>query len=577
MASVRSSKPQEIPHLRKTGEATQLIVDGKPFLILGGELQNSSLTSARYMDTVWQKMVDTGVNTLLGCVTWEDIEPVEGQFDFSELDEVLSGAAKHGMRLILLWFGSFKNGISTYTPAWVKTNPKRFPRAKLRKAGGVLETADVVSIFPKDAQCLKSDARAFGRLMRHLQETDTQRTVIMVQVENEVGLLGDSRDGSRHANEVFKAAVPIDLVEYLGEDFDKLHADLRTKFPDLRASLQQVSSATTIGNWESVFGKGPATDELFMAYHYAKYLNEVAAAGRQEYSIPLYTNVWQNYFGSDADSSSPVVVGGGGDPGDYPSGGGTSNVLDIWQRFAPNLDFVAPDVYLNDYASSCAKYRHGNQPLFIPEQRRDGYGARRIWKAFGSFQALGTSPFGIDTINPENNAFTRHYKLLAQVSRLVLDAQLKPESSVGFYFDELTEDGRDTSPPTVVRFGDFQVTVSRCFVFGRPGPGAGMLIHIGPAKFLLIGWGFQAEFKSTRPNATFTGILSMTEKSVVDVETGLLRTERRLNGDETRSGIYAMMPNEDPDYGGFPICVTIPARTMIAEVEVYALDEGDES
>lgn len=112
MASARSSKPQEIPYLRKTGEATQLIVDGKPFLILGGELQNSSLTSARYMDTVWQKMVDTGVNTLLGCVTWEDIEPVEGQFDFSELDKVLAGAAKHGMRLILLWFGSFKNGPS---------------------------------------------------------------------------------------------------------------------------------------------------------------------------------------------------------------------------------------------------------------------------------------------------------------------------------------------------------------------------------------------------------------------------------------------------------------------------------
>jgi hypothetical protein len=103
-----------------------------------------------------------------------------------------------------------------------------------------------------------------------------------------------------------------------------------------------------------------------------------------------------------------------------------------------------------------------------------------------------------------------------------------------------------------------------------------MVIHTGPEKFLLIGWGFQAEFKSMKPTSTFTGILRMTEKSVIDVEKGTLRTERRLNGDETRSGIYAMMPNEDPDYGGFPICVTIPARTMIAEVEVYALEESDE-
>jgi GH35 family endo-1,4-beta-xylanase len=106
-----------IPHLKKTGTTTQLIVDGKPFLILGGELQNSSLTSARYMEGVWQKMIDTGVNTLLGCVTWEDIEPEEGTFSFSELEKILAGAAKHEMKLVLLWFGSFKNGTRLLNPS----------------------------------------------------------------------------------------------------------------------------------------------------------------------------------------------------------------------------------------------------------------------------------------------------------------------------------------------------------------------------------------------------------------------------------------------------------------------------
>jgi hypothetical protein len=236
------------------------------------------------------------------------------------------------------------------------------------------------------------------------------------------------------------------------------------------------------------------------------------------------------------------------------------------------VDFIAPDVYLNDYASSCKKYRHRNQPLFIPEQRRDEYGARRIWTAFGSYQALGTSPFGIDTLvtGKGPNPFARHYKLLGSVAKIVLDAQQNPASSIGFFFDELSGDDDITDHPTVAQFGDCKVTIERSFVFGEAGPGAGMLINTGTGRFLLIGWGFQVTFTSTKHS--FTGILSFTEKSVVDAEKGILQTERHLNGDETRSGRFCIMPNEEPDYGGFPICVTIPARTMIAEVEVYSIE-----
>ncbi|KAJ5281198.1 hypothetical protein N7478_006570 [Penicillium angulare] len=558
----------KIPHLRQAGNTKQLVVNGRPFLSLAAELQNSSMTSAEFMRPIWQKLVDTNINTVLGCVTWEDIEPVENQFDFTQLDQVILDARKHGLHLVLLWFGSFKNGISTYVPPWVKTNTRRFPRANLRKSGGVLQTGDVLSIFHEEA--LNADAKAFSTLLRHIKEVDGEHsTVVMIQVENETGLLGDSRDGSTASEERFNSPVPEDLLQFLAHDWDNLHVDLRRNLEFFKAQ------SNPNGTWTQVFGKGSRTDELFMAYHYAQYLNKVAA-GRKEYPIPLYTNVWQNYVGEDGDNDFPVIVGGGGDPGDYPSGGGTGTVLDIWQKFAPNLDFIAPDVYLNDYSSSCHKYRHRNQPLFIPEQRRDEYGARRIWIAYGSYQAIGVSPFGIDTLEPSTNPFTRHYGLLNSVSQLVLDAQTRPDSSVGFYFDELADDGSDPSKPVIKHWGGYEVTIERCFVFGKAGPGAGMVIHLGGPRFLLIGWGFQVRARSLSPSSSFTGFLRFKEKIVANKETGELRTLRTLNGDETRSGIYAMMPNEDPDYGGFPICVTIPAHTMIAELELYSIEENDD-
>lgn len=432
-----------------------------------------------------------------------------------------------------------------------------------------MKTGDVLSIFHEEA--CNADAKAFARLLGHVKEIDAQHsTVVMVQVENETGLLGDSRDGSAAAEKRFSEPVPEDLVHFLAQDWNNLHLDLKANLDHFKAQTSPN------GSWEEVFGKGPHTDELFMAYHYAKYLNQVAAAGKKAYPLPLYTNVWQNYVGEDGDNDFPIVAGGGGHPGDYPSGGGTSTVLDIWQEFAPSLDFIAPDVYLNDYSSSCRKYRHRNQPLLIPEQRRDEYGARRIWTAYGSYQAIGVSPFGIDTLEPATNPFTKHYGLLKSVSQIVLEAQTRPDSSVGFYFDELAADGSDPSKPVVQRWAGYELTIERCFVFGKPGPGAGMVIHLGGPRFLLIGWGFQVRARSLSPTSSFTGFLRFEEKMVVDQETGELRTLRRLNGDETRSGIFAMMPNEDPDYGGFPICVTIPAHTMIAELEVYSIEEGDD-
>ncbi|KAL1610476.1 hypothetical protein SLS60_002144 [Paraconiothyrium brasiliense] len=200
-----------IPHLQQYGNTKQLVVNGRPFLIRGAELQNSSLSSAEYMSEVWPKMAATNINTVLGAVTWVVVEPEEGKFDFEELDNVIVGAREHGIHLVLLWFGSWKNGRSTYAPAWVKTNPKRFPRAELRKTGGVMQTADVLSLFSE--KNVKADVKAFQKLLAHIKEVDEgHNTVVMVQVENEPGLLFDSRDGSKLADAVLSKDVPSELV-----------------------------------------------------------------------------------------------------------------------------------------------------------------------------------------------------------------------------------------------------------------------------------------------------------------------------------------------------------------------------
>ncbi|KAL1887482.1 hypothetical protein Sste5346_010181 [Sporothrix stenoceras] len=557
--------------LRKVGASWQLLVDGKPYLILGAELQNSSMSSAAYMDTVWEEIVKIGVNTVLGVVAWEDIEPKEGKFDFGELDAVIFAARKHKLRLILTWFGSFKNGMSCYVPTWVKTDALRFPRMRCGDPDGSTDVANVISIF--NEECVRADAKAFTMLMEHLKQIDGQRTVILVQVENEVGLLGDSRDHSKMADTLFHAPVPAELSEFLVGDWDSMHADLKCNFPSLTSNITtQLASTGRLGSWEAVFGASVYTDEIFMSYYYALYVEHVAAAGKKVYDIPLFTNAWLPKPGTSAGSN---IAAGGNLPGDYPSGGPVSTVLDIWQKFAPTLDFFSPDIYTSDYLQICNTYTHRGQALFIPEQRRDEYGARRAWAAIGTYRALGVSPFGIDTLKAKDCAYTKHYHLLASVSQIILKAYMKPESIFGFFFDELNiEDTGGAAPSTIMKsFQDYALTISRAFVPGSSGPGAGIIIELENDRFLLIGCGFKVEYKSTRPGSVHTGILRFLEKSVADPATGELRTERKLNGDESRSGLWANMPNEVLDYAGTVVPICIPARTMIAEVTVYSLSK----
>ncbi|KAL2831636.1 glycoside hydrolase superfamily [Aspergillus pseudoustus] len=566
------------PHLAHTEHGIRLMVQDKPTLLLPGELHNSSLSSPKYMSTVWPAMKAQHINTLLGSVTWEMIEPVEGAFDFSSLTQIILDARKHGIYLVLLWFGSYKNGISTYAPAWVKRDHKRFPRVRVWDAQrGGQRTIEMIS--PLCAEGARADARAFQRLMEHVREVDSEfGTVVMVQVENETGLLGDSRDRSPRAEEAFREGVPVDLLRHLAAH-ENLHPRFKERFgtrlPDPESLVDKSDKVHY--SWASIFGAGTAADEAFMAYHISRYVGTVALAGKSAYNLPMYTNTWLNF--DDASTLDltgyPLVVGGGARPGIYPSGGPCPHVSDIWRYNATPaaLDFLAPDLYFHDYERVCADYTFpAENPLFVPEQRRDAHGARRVWVAYATYGALGTSPFGVDTGADE---IGREYKLLAQTSEYLLNS--KPSQRMGFFFDELPESGSPKGKETWTRaFGNIEVIIERAFVFGKPGPGGGMVIQLGDEssyRFLVVGRGFQVRFRGLEDGVTFTGILEALEKEV-DEQTGELVTLRVLNGDETRSGEFLIMPNDEPDYGGFPIAVTIPARTCIAEVEAYNLCEG---
>lgn len=563
-----------IPHLRKTKTSSQLVVHGEPFLMLSAELHNSSLSSAKYMadDKIWANLKEMYINTLLGSVSWEQIEPTEGQFDFTNLEAVILAARKHGFKLVLLWFGSFKNALSTYVPTWVKKDVKRFPRVHALQTGGRRTTLELLSPFSENA--CKADAAAFTALMAFLKNFDEHdNTVIMVQVENETGMLGDSRDRSSIAEKKFQEPVPKDLLQFLQDPKTQLHPELKQRHPDLESALAFETS------WEGIFGTGDYTcaDEAFMAHAFSQYIEKVASAGKAVYALPLYVNVWLNI--DDPTILDPVdiphagIVGGGAKAGVYPSGGPCAHIMDIYRFNAPSLDFVAPDLYMSDYESTCVNYRHLNQPLFIPEQKRDDKGARRIWSAYANHLSLGCSPFGIDSLKASECAFTRNFRLLYSLRKQVLDAQAnRPEDMLGFYFDDYEDSEKIKELKWEKKMGGFNVLVKRAFVFGKPGPGAGMLIHQGDGKFLCAGWGFSVRFESTNPKSTFTGILHAEEKEV-NLETCELTTLKLLGGDETRSGQCLNMPNEDPDYGGFPIAVTIPARTAIAECWAYSLEE----
>jgi beta-galactosidase GanA len=497
-AATGAHAAEDIPHLRAKGTVQQLIVDGAPFLIRGGELGNSTASDLKYLQQFWPLFGKLGLNTILAPASWELIEPLEGQFDWRSIDGLLEQARAHDTRVVLLWFGAWKNSMSSYVPAWVKRDQARFPRSQLPDGRGM----EILSPFV--AANRDADTRAFVALMSHLRTVDARhRTVIMVQVENEIGMIPHARDYSTIANESIAGEVPAALLRYLAEHRTKL--------------------ARTQGTWEQVFGRGSATEELFMAWHFASYVEAVASAGKRAYPLPMFVNA--------------ALVRPGRQPGEYPSAGPLPHLFDVWRAAAPSLDFLAPDIYFPNFVEWARAYAIPGNPLFVPETGRapDATPANGLY-AIGELDAIGFSPFAIESYRPDD-ALGDAYDVLRQLAPLVLEHQ-GDDTMIGVR-PPVSFDGVVDDTPQSFRMGDYTLHVA--FQGTAPEPGkveahGGLIIRLSADEYLVAGQGLTVTFSTEGATA---GIESIREGTFVD---GRWVAGRLLNGDESHQGRHLRIP-----------------------------------
>jgi beta-galactosidase GanA len=486
------------PHLEARGAATQLIVDGKPFLMLSGELHNSSSSSLEYMKPIWPRLAAMGLNSVVTPLSWELIEPAEGNFDFTLVDGLLAQARQSNERVVFLWLATWKNGMSSYAPIWVKRDTRRFPR--------VMEHgAEVEILSPLGAATREADGRAFEALMQHLKAVDgREHTVLIMQVENEVGVLGDSRDHSAAANAAFAAAVPAELTAYL-----KAHRD--ALYPDLRA-LWDVHGDKSAGTWTEVFGDSTRADEIFMAWHYARFIQSVAERGKAAYKIPMYVNTW--------------LAGNDTPPGEYPSGGPEPRVVDVWKAAGAGLDFYSPDLYSENFADWCKRFHRAGNPLYMPETRGGAAGAANVFYALGEEAGFGFSPFGIDSEMDEKGDLAQSYSALSKVASFIVEHQ-----SAGDLHGFVLGKGHDTVDLTM---SGYTVHITLDEIFGNHAQsGYGMIMATGPDEFLGVGKGFRVSFTPRSAIGQQVGISAVDEGTFED---GKWVPGRRLNGDENDQG-----------------------------------------
>jgi len=500
------------PYLMKKGGTAQLMVQNKPFLILGGELGNSSASSLEYMRPTWARFKAMNLNTILTPVYWELIEPTEGKFDFTLVDSVINTSRENNLKVILLWFGSWKNSMSCYVPAWVKTNQNRFPRAQDRTGKGL----EILSAFNKNN--LDADIKAFTTLMKHIKATDKAHTVIMIQVENEIGMLTEAREYTDDANTAFDSDVPRELINYLSAKKDSI-------VPELREHWSKNGFKTT-GNWEAVFGKSLATDELFQAWHYAKFANAVTAAGKKEYPLPMFVNAALNHRN---------VL-----PGQYPSAGPLPHIMDLWQVAAPDLDMLSPDFYNPNFKYYNDLYTRRNNPLFIPEIRFEPSDAAKVFYAFGHYHAMGFSPFSIEsTKTPEEEPLGKSYSILAQLSLEIIKYQ-GSDKMEGVLLDTQTKKQE-------IILGAYKLIASHDYTLGWspdaakhdwPTSGA-IIIREGENDFIIAGTGVVFTFSVNGSVNSTAGILQADEGKYVN---GKWQPGRRMNGDQDHQGRHIRIP-----------------------------------
>ena len=479
------------------------LVDGQPYLILGGQIHNSSAWPSE-LPRVWTSMAALHGNTVEAPVYWEQFEPQQGKFDYTNVDALVKGSREHHLHLILLWFGTWKNGNMHYVPEWIKTNPKTYPRM-INSSG---EPLDVLSANSRAN--LDADKAAFVALMRHVKAIDSdEHTVLMVQVENESGAIGTVRDFSSEANGAFHGQVPADLLKIVH------------KQP---------------GTWSQVFGA--EADETFQAYHQAHYLNEIASAGKAEFAIPCYMNVWLSYPPAELPERRIPIPGI-----QYPSGGAVQQFLGMWRELAPSIDAIGPDIYASDsgfFQEVLNTYNRPDNALWVPEMGRGDDFAKLMFYALGD-GAIGISPFGVDE-KGWNILSDETPKAQAHIFELIgpLNRELAKLNFEGKLKTSVEEPGKAQQE---LDFDAWQVSVA----FGYPqhdgrrppgthdAHGVALVGQLGSDEFLVTGIDAAVSFHlPKRLPGLRMQILSAEEGSY---ENGIWRPVRLWNGDETDRGL----------------------------------------
>jgi beta-galactosidase GanA len=482
----------------------QLQVDGQPYLILGAQVNNSS-GWPDMLPAVWPAIEALHANTVQVPIGWGQVEPVQGEFDFSFLDTLVAQAREHDVRLVLLWFATWKNNGPAYAPSWVKLDNQRYPRV-VKKDGSMLG-----SLSPFGAATLDADRTAFVALMKHLRQIDGDRhTVIMVQVENESGTYGTDRDYSAAGDKLLQSPVPAAVLEKAGK---------------------------SAGSWSQVFGKDAA--EYSYAWAIAHYIEQVAAAGKAVYNLPMYANA------ALRDPFNP------GPPGGYSSGGPTDNVIGIWRAAAPSLDFVAPDIYMREwkkYTAVLDRYSRADNALFVAETGNDTAYARYVFATLGH-QGIGFSPFGMDytkysnwplgakAITPETiQPFAANYELLAPLAGLIAKQSFEGKVWGASEPDEAHEQTLD--------LGDWRVQVS----YGRPqfgmdppqgNPeklGGVVIVQLAHNEYLVAGYHARVNFMPPKGHDGQHFLLDKVQEGRYD-ENGQWHFIREWNGDQTDYGL----------------------------------------
>ena len=504
----------QIPFLKKKGNATQLIVAGKPYIILGGELGNSSATSMQYMQPIWPKLKALNLNTVLVPVYWEIIESEEGKFDFSLIKQLITEARNNKLKIVFLWFASWKNSMSCYAPTWVKLNQEKFPRVKDDK----YRSHEILTPFSDNN--LQADLNAFEKLMSFIKDFDGKsHTVIMVQVENEIGMLPSARDYYPVANVLFKKDVPTDLIAYMQHNKTKLVLE----FLDIWGK----NGFKTAGNWEEIFGKGVYTDEIFMAWYYSKYTNEIIEAGKKIYPLPMYVNAALNRPNRDPGSG-------------YPSAGPLPHVMDIWKAAGPSINFLAPDIYFTEFKHWSDLYTRQGDPLFIPEHRFDNTAASKSLYAIGHYNALGFSPFSIESIDkPDEEPLGKMYNLISQLTPIITSNQGQGKIE-GVLLD-------NKNMETIIQTGEYELTFRHEYSLGwSPGANAdewplasAIIIQTDEEEFYIAGTGIVVTFKPLNTDSLHVGILQVEEGKF---ESNNWKILRHLNGDQTHQGRHVRIP-----------------------------------